>query len=163
MAWHYIWDYHTLKTCQNFLWNKRYRICWKNAIFCHKFWRQEIDKESPLLGTYLEIKKLRKIFFFPMVFQARKLVEPIQLFFHCCYHTSEENTAFKMISWSRKTSKKQKFKYISYCNKQIKKLNFSYNFYDAKDGGISTFGWIFVTALKNLQKIKKYTINKAKS
>jgi len=53
--------------------------------------------------------RFEKIVFFPMVFWVRKLVETIQLFFHCCHHTSEENTAFEMIFLSRETSKRQEF------------------------------------------------------
>jgi len=32
-----------------------------------------------------------------MVFDLGTLVESIQLFFHCCHHTSEENTAFEIL------------------------------------------------------------------
>ena len=122
--------------------HKIYRICWNNAIFCHKFLRQEIDKIPPF--KYISWnQKIEKIFFSPMVFWARKLVKTIQLFFYCCHYTSEENTAFEMIFWLRKTSKIQKFGYISWCNKWIRKLNFSYNFYHAKDDELSTFGLPF--------------------
>ena len=95
----------TLETCQNFLRHETYRICWNNAIFYHKFLRQEIDKNLPFKDISWN-QKFEKIFFFSMVFWARKLAETIQLFFHCCDHTSEENTAFEMIFWCRKTSKK---------------------------------------------------------
>jgi len=58
---------------------------------------------------FLETKKFEKIFFFTMVFLARKLAETIQLVFHCCHQTSEENTAFEMIFDPGKLPKNQKF------------------------------------------------------
>ena len=116
-----------LETCQNFLRHKSYRICWNNAIFCHRFLRKEIEKNPPFKEISWN-QKIEKIFFFPMVFWARKLGETIQLFFHCCHHTPEENTAFEMIFWSSKTSKKQKFGNIFWCNKWNGKLNIPHIF-----------------------------------
>ena len=161
LLWRHCSNRDTLETCQNFLRHKSHRICWHNAIFYHKFLRQEIDKIS-LFKDISWNKKFKKIFPFPMVFWVRKLVETIQLFFHCCPHTFRENTVFEMIFWSRKVSKEQKFGNISWCNKWIRKLNFSYNFYDdAKDDGISTFGLILCVSpqkifrkLRNIQEIK---------
>ena len=73
--------------------------------FVINFWGKKLTKISPFKDISWN-QKFEKIFFFPKVFWARKLVETIQLFFHCCHHTSEENTAFEMLFWSSKTSKK---------------------------------------------------------
>ena len=82
--------------------------------FVINFWDKKLTKISLFKDiSWNQKKNFEKIFFFPMVFWARKLVETIQLFFHCCHHTSEENTAFEMIFWVRKTWKRQKFGNIS--------------------------------------------------
>jgi len=128
--------------------------------FVIMFWGKKWTKIS-LFKDISWNQKFEKIFFYPMVFLARKKVGSIQLFFYCCHHKSEENTAFELIFWFRKTSKKQKFGYISWCNKCIRNPNFSYNFHHAKDDGISTFGLIFcdspqkiIRKLRNIQEIK---------
>jgi len=132
--------------------------------FVITFWGKNLTKIS-LFKDISWNQTFERMFFFRMVFQLRNLVETIQLFFWCYHHTSEENTAFEMIFWSRKTSKKQKFGNISWYNKQIRKLDFLYNFCDAKDDGISTLDLIFCDSpqtnfrkLRNIQEIKPKNI-----
>jgi len=129
------------------------------TYFVINFWGKKLTKIPPFKDISWN-KRFEKIFPFPMVFWVRKLVETIQLFFHCYHHIFKENTVFEMIFWPRKTSKEQNFGKISWCNKWIEKLNFSYNFYDAKDDGISSFGLILCVSLQKIfRKIRNIQEN----
>jgi len=93
-----------LGKCSYYHW-RHVKIFWDTKVteyvetmpyFVVNLWGKKLTKFS-LFKDISWNQKIEKIFFFPIVFWARKLVETIQLFFHCCHHTSEENTAFEML------------------------------------------------------------------
>jgi len=58
----------SLETCQNFVRDKSWRLCRRNAISRHKLLRQETNRNCPLKRHFLKPKLKYFFSFFPMAF-----------------------------------------------------------------------------------------------
>ena len=116
-----------LETCQNFLRQKGYRICWNNAIFCHNILRQEIEKDL-LFSRHSLKQKIWEKNFLPNNFLSQDFLKNHTIVLPMLSSYIRRKYSFWDDFSIQEIFKKAEFSKTFWCNKWNRKLKIPHIF-----------------------------------